>query len=98
MWALMIIDGSPLIEGILTHRQVSQITPGEHFRFERSMKAFVFTLCLGVIRAAVNDPDTNLQQPDSKGRITATGIPAAPGRTIIGQDRLRQAITLENSR
>lgn len=58
------------------------------------MEAFVLAPALRMIRAAMNDPDAELEQPYLKPcPALARGV--SPRRAIVDEERIRQAVTAE---
>src|SRR5437016_3747638 len=70
---------------------------GQHLDFQTAMKAFVFALRLRMIRPAVTDRDTQLQQPNRQRRVLVRQI-VTPRRAVVHQHPLGQAIAAKSGR
>jgi hypothetical protein len=92
--AFEIVEGAPLIEGALDGRQVFEAREGEDFGFERAVEALIFASALRVIRAAVDQPDPELEEPDAQPR-PRLGEREAPRPAVVDEHRLGQAIEPE---
>ena len=60
------------------------------------MEALVFALGLRMVRSAMDNDDPQTQQPDSEPGVRIGGVSASPGRAVVQQDALWQAIATES--
>ena len=96
---LVVIDGAPEVKGLLAVLKAVKAAQGKHFGLEAAVEAFVLSLGLGVVGAAMADPDAEPQQPDAKHGPAGFGAGSgwhAPGRTIVAEQAARQAVVAEN--
>jgi hypothetical protein len=85
----------PVVEGLLTSREITEALAAEHLGFQRAMKALVLALGLRVERPTVGHPHAKPHQPDGEAGVRLmTAI--APRGTIVHQHRKRQAIAAEH--
>src|SRR5438105_11423795 len=87
----VIVAVAPLIKTNLHALEVGKDSLGQDFNFQAAMKAFVFALSLRMIRPTVTNGNAQAQKPNCQRRVLVLAI-ASPGRTIVHQHPLRQAI------
>src|SRR6185295_8078655 len=93
----VIIAVTPLVKPVLHALEIGKHSMGQYFNFQSTMKALFLTLRLRVIRAAVTDRYTEMEKPDREWREPVHKI-VTPGRSIVHQHPLRQAVTPESGR
>src|SRR4029453_5957715 len=59
---------------------------------ERTVEALVFAAGLRVVRPAVADVDSQPHEPGGEASMRLPAVAAAPGRPVVQEDRLRQAV------
>lgn len=94
VWALVVIDGAPVVEDLLAVGEIEQIGAGEDFGFEGAVEAFFFALGLGMARAAVGEDDAEAHEPESEGGPLAAR--AAPGRSVVAEEALWETVAGED--
>ena len=67
----------------------------QDFGFQGAMKAFVFTLGLGMMRPGMRNANPEPQQPDPNGGVVAATA-GAPGRTVVTGDPVGQAVAAKD--
>ena len=80
---------------------MSQIQPREslvkQFNFEGAVEAFLFTLGLRMERPAMEDIDSQAQQPDSQLSIARRALDASPRAAVIAENATGQAVTSKDA-
>jgi len=94
VWASVVIDRAPGIEGVLRLVEAGEGAAGQDLGLQRAMEAFVLALRLGVIGPAMGQANIQVHQPDPKSGMLAAPA-AAAGRAVVRQDTPRQAIAAE---
>src|SRR5713226_350049 len=92
----VIVTVAPFVKTKLHPLKVSKHSLGQHLDFQTAVKAFVFALGLRMIRPTVTDGNTEPQQPNRQRRVLMRPV-ISPGRTVVHQHSLRQAITAKSS-
>src|SRR5512134_1777761 len=64
----MIVAMAPLVKSALHVLKVGKHSLGQHFKFQTAMKAFVLALRLRMVRTAMADANTEMQQPNRQRR------------------------------
>src|SRR5579885_1450342 len=93
--ALVIVDRAPAIEGGLPRGEAAEHPHRQHLGLEGPVEALVLAPGLGMIGPAVQDIDTELEQPHAEPGPTLRRV--APGPAIVDQDRIRQAVAPKGS-
>src|SRR6476620_9401854 len=94
MRTLLVVDGTPAVKRFLRLLQVFKAASIEHLGFQCAMESLELAIGLRMMRPAVAHPYAQAQQPDAQlGQAVFRRTRAAPGRTIVGIDTHRQAIT-----
>ena len=93
----VIVAMAPFVKSRLYALEVGKQSIGQHFDFQGAMKAFFLTLRLRMIRTAVRNGNAKLQQPNRQWREPMQDV-IAPGRTIVHQHPLGQAIAPKSCR
>src|SRR6266566_539644 len=93
----VIVAVAPLVKPRLHSGEISKDSMGQYLDFQTAMKAFVFTLSLRMIRTTVTDRDTQPQQPNRQWRVLMRQV-VTPGRAVVHQHPLGQAITAKSGR
>ena len=93
MRALPVVDGAPVVEGMLGVHQVDQRCSLQHLDIEGAMEALVLALGLRVIGPRVTDPDALAHQPQVEPGVVAPI--ASPRRAIVHRHPHRQPIAPE---
>src|SRR5882672_3357756 len=92
--ALVVVDRAPAIEGGLHLGEGAQDFHRQHLGLEGPVEALVLAAGLGMVGPAVQDLDAELEQPHAElGPALRRAI--APGRAIVDQDGVWQAVAPE---
>src|SRR5512146_105365 len=91
-----VIAVSPDIQATLALLQIRKGDVLEQFLLQGSVKAFLFSLGLGMIGAAMQDQNAQTDQPDRQSAPFHPWIAAPPRPGIIAQNGFWQAILAEN--
>jgi len=94
MRPLRVVDIAPAVEGALGSGEIGKGWAGQHLSLEAAVEAFVLAHGLWMIGPRMADLDAVLDQPDPERSERATGA-VAPGRTVVGDQPLRQAVAAE---
>src|SRR3990170_2965512 len=93
-----VVDVTPAVEGVL---HLSQTLPArlsrKHLNPERAMEALLFALGLGMVGPSRHDGDAQANEPGRQPRVRVRGV-AAPGRTVVHQQPLRETVALAGVR
>ena len=92
--SLRVVDVAPAIEGTLGGGEIGKERTGQHLGLETAVEAFVLAHGLRMIGPRMTDPDAMLDQPDPERRERAARS-VAPGRTVVGNQLLGQAVAAE---
>ena len=94
MRPLRVVDVAPAVEGALGSGEIGKGWAGQHLGLEAAVEAFVLAHGLRMIGPRMADPDAVLDQPDPERSERATRS-VAPGRAVVGDQPLRQAVAAE---
>src|ERR1700722_4726890 len=94
---LEVVDRPPSVEGRLAGAKVGKALSIQNFLLQRTVKAFVLALGLGMKGAGMANPDPQPHQPHRQQRM-APSVGIAPGRTVVRQHRERQSVAAKNRR
>src|SRR5215469_5952871 len=97
MGSLRIVYRTPLIEGLLHMRAIAPAASSKHLDLQGTMETFLFALSLRMVRPTVMDADAKAHQPRVHRRILS-GARGAPGRTVVPQDFVWQAVGAKGAR
>src|SRR5229473_2690017 len=92
----VIVTIAPLIKTNLQAFKVAEDPLGQYLHFQTAMKAFVFALGLRMIRPTVTNANPQVQKPHRQRRVLMFEV-ITPGRPVVHQHALRQAITAKSS-
>src|SRR5437879_473189 len=93
--ALGVVDRQPVVEETLSSAERGWGVSVEHFGLKRAVKAFVLALSLRMARAAVEDADTQAQEPDGEECIRSAFL-ATPAGTVVHEQSVGQSARLED--
>ena len=90
-----IIDISPIIKFSLTVRKIMKRVISQHFHFQCSMKAFILSHRLWMVRSRITHINAKSDQPDGQvcKRISSF---SSPWRSVIHDHTFRQSISSES--
>ena len=98
MRTFMVVGLAPSIEVFLSFGEVT-VGGGsvEDFDFKGTVEAFAFALSLRVIGTSMDDVNAQAQEPDAEGGQGYGRIRVAPGRSVVAEDAVWQAVTVEDA-
>src|SRR5207237_4730714 len=91
---LRVVDVAPAVESALGGSEIGEGQAGQHLGLEAAVEALVLAHGLRMIGSRMADADAKLDQPDPE-RSERAARSVAPGRTIVGDQPLRQTVAAE---
>ena len=96
MRPLRVVEKSPAVEALLHLIEIAEGPCGKDLCFKCAVEALVLAAALRMVGTGMDDLDAELEQEDAERRPLA-GHAAAPGRSVVDIEGIRQAVEAEGA-